>query len=121
MNCPGPFVERTIPLLRCNRSATPTRLTIAPAALSPRYRIAGFGFDRAVQAWGYSANLLDNKAAGRQRSQQFTLRTGQVEPGKPVGSIEHDDLTIMDRRHVGSGLGREDRKCLARAVRHRTP
>ena len=29
MNWPGPFAERTIPLLRCSRSAIPTRLTIS--------------------------------------------------------------------------------------------
>jgi len=50
-----------------------------------------------------SADLLDNEAAGRQRTQQFIFGTGQVEPGKPVGSVEHNDLTIMDRCYVGSG------------------
>jgi hypothetical protein len=28
MNWPGPLAERTMPLMRCMRSATPTRFTI---------------------------------------------------------------------------------------------
>ena len=54
-------------------------------------------------------------------AKQFGLGTGEIEPCQPVGAVEDDHLPVMDRLHIGAGVGREERESLPCAVWHRPP
>lgn len=53
-------------------------------------------------------NLLNLQAASGKRSKEFKFGSGQVEPCRPIGAFQHDDLTVVDRSDIGTGSGGED-------------
>jgi hypothetical protein len=59
--------------------------------------------------------------AGGQRPEQLRFRPRQIKPGEPIRPIEHHHLPVVDRRYVGTGLRRQQRERLARAIEHRLP
>ena len=54
-----------------------------------------------------SAHLFNHQVALRQRSQQFALWSGQVQPCLPVIAFQNHDLAVVDRRDVRTGFGGE--------------
>ena len=67
------------------------------------------------------SHLLDSQTPGGQRSEQLGFRFGEVEPRKPVRLLQDDHLPIVDRRYIGTGLGREECERVAATVGHRAP
>jgi hypothetical protein len=57
-----------------------------------------------IAPWGLS-NLFDRQAPRRKLAKQLGFRPGEIEPGQPVRLIEDDHLSIVNRRHVGTGFG----------------
>jgi hypothetical protein len=50
------------------------------------------------------SHLLDNQAAGRQRSEQLALGSRYVQRCRPVHAIEYDHLAVVNGRDVRSRL-----------------
>ena len=50
------------------------------------------------------SDSLDNQAAGGNRTQQLGFRTGQVQPSHLIRPVQHNHLSIVDRRYIRAGL-----------------
>jgi hypothetical protein len=48
--------------------------------------------------------------AGRKGAEKLGFGPGQVEPGAPVLTLEHDNLAVMIRRNILSGFRRQHGK-----------
>jgi hypothetical protein len=66
-------------------------------------------------------NLLDYQASGGQRTKQFGLRPGEVEPRQPVRAIKDDHLPVVNGRDVGTRLSCQEGERLPCPVGHRSP
>jgi hypothetical protein len=54
-------------------------------------------------------------------AKQLGFGTGQIESSKPIRTIQDNHLSIMYRRHVGSGLGRQESERFSGSLGHRAP
>jgi hypothetical protein len=71
---------------------------------------AGPGLGRAVTA---SPHPFDRQRPGGSGRSNSPIRPGEIKPSKPVRTVKYNHLPIVDRRHVGAGLSREQREGVA--------
>src|SRR5277367_2585595 len=74
----------------------------------------------AVRAIGLS-NLFDRQAPGGKRAKQLGFRESEIKPSQPVRAVEDDHLSIVNRRHVWTGIGCQEREGVPCPIGHRAP
>ena len=68
-----------------------------------------------------STDLFHMQTARRKGLKQLGFRSRQVEPCAPVRSFEYNHLAIIDRCHIRSRLGGQERECLRHIAESRPP